>query len=255
VVTPASPHIVFDHVTVTFGHRHALSDVSVEIPRHRITAVIGPANAGKTTMLRCINRTLELRDGASLAGIVSIDGEDVMQVGDVHALRRRVGMVSPLPVGLPLSVYDNVAYAPRLAGVRNRADLDEIVEHSLRQAALWDEVKDRLDLLGTRLSGGQQQRLAIARALSHTPEVLCLNRFSIAIDPVTTTRIEETLHTIKHRITVIVATNLVPQARRLADDVIFLNRSALIEHGPASVMFSEAPAQPLTFDYVRGRIG
>jgi phosphate transport system ATP-binding protein len=164
-------------------------------------------------------------------------------------------MVSPLPVGLPMSVYDNVAYAPRLAGLRARAELDEWVERCLRQVALWDEVKDRLPQLGTTLSGGQQQRLALARALSHQPEILCLNKFSIAIDPVTTMRIEDVLVELKRDLTIVLVTNLVPQARRLADRVAFLNHGTVVESGPAEVVFSERPASALTFDYIRGVFG
>jgi phosphate transport system ATP-binding protein len=248
-------HIAFQHVTVTFGGAIALDDITLDIPRHGVFGIIGPANAGKTTLLRCINRTLDFSPGARVNGEVVVGGHDVFHMKDVCGLRRRVGMVSPLPVGLPLSVYDNVAYAPRLMGVRARADLDAIVEQSLRQAALWDDVKDRLDQLGTRLSGGQQQRLAIARALSHGPEILCLNRFSIAIDPITTMRIEDVLLQLKSRITIVMVTNLVQQAHRIADRVAFLNRARLIETGPADVVFSEHPASALTFDYVRGRFG
>ena len=248
-------HIGFRHVTVRYDDAVALDDVSLEIPHHCIFAVIGPANAGKTTLLKCINRTIELVPGARMDGRVEIDGQDLRTVRDVYALRRRVGMVVPLPVGLPLSVYDNVAYAPRLAGLHRRPDLDRLVERCLRQAALWDEVKDRLDELGTRLSGGQQQRLAIARALSHDPEILCLNKFSIAVDPVTTMRIEEVVGELKGGMTVVLVTNIVQQAQRLADAVAFLNRGSLIEAGPASVVFSEHPSRELTFEYVRGRFG
>lgn len=249
------PHIAFDRVTVTYGRVTALDDVSVDIPPRAIFGIIGPANSGKTTFLKCINRTIEFSPEARVRGTVHVDGENVFEVADVHALRRKVGMVSPLPVGLPLSVYDNVAYAPRLAGVRDRVRLDEVVERSLRQAALWDEVKDRLHELGTRLSGGQQQRLTIARALSHHPEILCLNKFSIAVDPVTTMKIEDVLLDLKSQITIVMVTNIVQQAHRLADRVAFLNRGRLIEVGSTDAMFSEHPGHALTFDYVRGRFG
>jgi phosphate transport system ATP-binding protein len=164
-------------------------------------------------------------------------------------------MVFPLPVGLPLSVYDNVAYAPRMAGTYDKERLNELVERCLRQAALWDEVKDRLHLLGTKLSAGQQQRLTIARALSHQPEILCLDEFSIAVDPVTTTKIEDVLMELKDQMTIVVVTNLVQQARRLADRVAFINDSQLIEVDTTERIFSEHPAQQLTFDYVRGHFG
>jgi phosphate transport system ATP-binding protein len=158
-----------------------------------------------------------------IQGQVLVAGEDVFQVKNVHDLRRRVGMVLPLPVGLPLSVYDNVAFAPRVAGLHDRTELDALVEQCLRQAALWDEVKDRLQVLATTLSGGQQQRLTIARALSHRPEILCLDEFSIAVDPVTTMKIEDVLLELKERMTILMVTNLVQQAHRLADQVAFLN--------------------------------
>jgi phosphate transport system ATP-binding protein len=164
-------------------------------------------------------------------------------------------MVFPLPVGLPLSIYDNVAFAPRMAGLRQKNVLDDLVERCLRQAALWDEVKDRLGMLGSKLSGGQQQRLTIARALSHEPRILCLDEFSIAVDPVTTMRIEDVLVDLKKEVTILLVTNLVQQARRLADRVAFLNDGHLVEFDSTSVMFGESPAQQLTFDYVRGRFG
>ena len=164
-------------------------------------------------------------------------------------------MVLPLPVGLPLSVYDNVAFAPRMAGQRDRARLDALVEQCLRQAALWDEVKDRLQALATALSGGQQQRLTLARALSHQPEILCLDEFSIAVDPVTTMKIEDVLLELKQRMTILLVTNLVQQAHRLADRVAFFNASRLIEVGPTDVIFSDQPSNRLTFEYVRGRFG
>jgi phosphate transport system ATP-binding protein len=173
----------------------------------------------------------------------------------VYDLRRKIGMVFPLPVGLPLSVYDNVAYAPRMAGVSDRTQLDQLVEKCLRQAALWDEVKDRMATLGTKLSGGQQQRLTIARALSHRPKILCLDEFSIAVDPVTTMKIEDVLVELKQSTTIVLVTNLVQQARRLADTTALLNDSRLVEVGPTDVIFSEHPQHQMTFDYVRGHFG
>jgi phosphate transport system ATP-binding protein len=173
----------------------------------------------------------------------------------VSDLRRRVGMVAPLPVGLPMSISDNVAFAPRMAGVRDKKLLADLVERCLRQAALWDEVKERLNDLGTKLSGGQQQRLTIARALSHEPEILCLDEFSIAVDPVTTMRIEEVLKELKQRMTIILVTNLVQQARRLADRTAFMLQSNLIEVGPTEVLFSDSPREKRTYDYVNGLFG
>jgi len=247
-------HIRFQNVTVAYGPKTALADVSLEIPEKQIFAIIGPANSGKTTLLRCINRTIDFIPKAKVKGLVSIDGEDVFKIRNVYQLRRKVGMVFPLPVGLPLSVYENVAYAPRRAGIHHRSDLDEIVETCLRQAMLWDEVKDRLDLLGTKLSGGQQQRLTLARALSLKPEILCLDEFSIAIDPVTTMRIEDILRDLKSQMTIVLVTNLVQQARRLADRTAFLSASRLIEAGETELIFNGAKNQ-LTQRYVTGDFG
>jgi phosphate transport system ATP-binding protein len=255
VVAAVGTHIAFEHVTVRYGSQIALRDVTLEIQEREIFGIIGPSNSGKTTLLKCINRTIDFIPAARVEGAVRINGQDVFAVSNVYALRRQIGMVFPLPVGLPLSVYDNVAYAPRMAGLRNRAELDVLVEECLRQAALWDEVKDRLDMLGTKLSGGQQQRLTIARALSHRPKILCLDEFSIAVDPVTTMRIEDVLLELKSTMTIVLVTNLVQQAHRLADRVAFLNDSRLIEVAPTTVMFSEHPAQQMTFDYVRGHFG
>ena len=190
-----------------------------------------------------------------MEGTVRVDGEDVRKMRNVFDLRRRVGMVAPLPVGLPLSIYDNVAFAPRAAGVRTKADLDVRVERCLRQAALWDEVKDRLDSLGTKLSGGQQQRLTIARALSHDPEILCLDEFSIAIDPVTTMRIEDVLKELRREMTILLVTNLTQQARRLADRTMFLLNGDVVEVDRTEVVFSDKPASRKTFDYVNGIFG
>lgn len=251
----AAAHIVFRNLSVSYAGKTALDNISIEVPRHQIFGIIGPANSGKTTLLKCINRTIDFVPDVRITGQVTVDGEDVFRVKNVCDLRRRIGMVFPLPVGLPLSVYDNVAYAPRMAGVHDHAELDALVEQCLRQAALWDEVKDRLRLLGTKLSGGQQQRLTLARALSHRPEILCLNRFSIAVDPVTTMKIEDVLLELKRNMTIVVATNLVQQVHRLADRVAFLNSSRLIEVGPTEVIFSEHPASQMTFDYVRGHFG
>ena len=244
-------HIRFQNVTVSYGEKIALSDISLEIPEKEIFAVIGPANSGKTTFLKCINRTIDFVPAAKVKGLVSIDGEDIFQLRNVYALRRKVGMVFPLPVGLPLSVYENVAYAPRRAGMHDRQELDALVEKCLRQAMLWDEVKDRMNLLGTKLSGGQQQRLTLARALSLQPEILCLDEFSIAIDPVTTMRIEDILRELKNEMTIVLVTNLVQQARRLADRTAFFSDSHLIEVGETETIFTKATNR-LTQRYVTG---
>jgi phosphate transport system ATP-binding protein len=179
----------------------------------------------------------------------------VVDLRNVYSLRRRVGMVAPLPVGLPLSIYDNVAFAPRASGLRDKAELDALVERCLRQAALFDEVKDRLHTLGTKLSGGQQQRLTIARALSHQPDILCLDEFSIAIDPVTTMRIEDVLKELKQQMTIVLVTNLVQQARRLASRTMFVWNGEIVEEDETERIFSDTPKNKHTYDYVNGIFG
>lgn len=240
---------------LSYGHREVLHGISFHVEPNELFAIIGPAQSGKTSLLRCLNRTIEFNAHAHVTGEVRVDGEDVRRGWNVYELRRKIGMVAPLPVGLPLSIYDNVAFAPRCAGVRSRGDLDGLVEKCLRQAALWDEVKDRLNSLGTRLSGGQQQRLTIARALSHQPEILCLDEFSIAIDPVTTMRIEDVLKELRREITIILVTNLTQQARRLADRTMFLWNGEIIEVGRTDAVFSDTPRDRRTYEYVNGIFG
>ena len=240
--------------SVAYGPEEVLHGITFDVRANEILGVIGPARSGKTSLLRCINRTVEVSAGARWGGAIRLDGIDTRAV-DVHALRRKIGMVAPLPVGLPLSIYDNVAFAPRCAGVTRRADLDPLVERCLRQAALWDEVRDRLHSLGTALSGGQQQRLTIARALSHQPEVLCLDEFSIAIDPVTTMRIEEVLKELRREITIILVTNLTQQARRLADRTMFLLNGEIEEIDATEVLFSARAKSQRTRDYIGGVFG
>ncbi|MCC6129702.1 MAG: phosphate ABC transporter ATP-binding protein [Acidobacteria bacterium] len=240
---------------VAYGTKEVLHGISFDVKENEIFAIIGPAQSGKTSLLRCLNRTIDQVAEASVTGTVKIDGLDVRRVKDVFALRRKVGMVAPLPVGLPLTIFDNVAFAPRCAGMKARGELEAIVERCLRQAALWDEVKDRLGSLGTALSGGQQQRLTIARALSHDPEILCLDEFSIAIDPVTTMRIEDVLKELQSRVTIILVTNLVQQARRLADRTMFLWNGDIVEVGSTDVVFSDNPADRRTYGYVNGIFG
>jgi len=253
--TPSNVAVSVRDLTVCYGPNQVLRGVSFDVEPHEIFAVIGPAQSGKSTLLKCLNRTLELIPAARSTGTVMVEGKDVRSVKDVHALRRRVGMVAPLPVGLPLSIYDNVAFAPRAAGLRKRDELDELVERCLSQAALWDEVKDRLHTLGTKLSGGQQQRLTIARALSHRPSILCLDEFSIAIDPVTTMRIEEVLRELRREMTIVLVTNLVQQARRLGDHTLFLYNGEVAEVGKNEVVFSDRPLNSKTYDYVNGIFG
>lgn len=251
----ATPIVRVRDLRVWYGSTAVIRGASFEVRRGEILGVIGPAQSGKTSMLRCLNRTLEFTPGARVAGVVEVDGEDVRTTRDVFALRRKIGMVAPLPVGLPLSIYDNVAFAPRAAGLTSRAALDDVVERCLTQAALWDEVKDRLHSLGTRLSGGQQQRLTIARALSHQPRILCLDEFSIAIDPVTTMRIEDVLKGLKDEMTIILVTNLTQQARRLAERTMFMLDGEIVELGPTAEVFSDRPRDRRTFEYVHGLFG
>ena len=255
VSEPAHAMIHVEDLRVSYGHREVIHGLSFDVKPHEILAVIGPAQSGKTSLLRCLNRTIDFVVDAHVSGTVRLGGEDVRTVRNVFDFRRRIGMVAPLPVGLPMSIYDNVAFGPRCAGLTVQRDLDALVERCLRHAALWDEVKDRLDMLGTKLSGGQQQRLTIARALSHQPDVLCLDEFSIAIDPVTTMRIEEVLRELKREMTIILVTNLTQQARRLADRTLFLLTGNLVEVGPNDVVFSEEPADRRTYDYVNGLFG
>lgn len=249
------PQIAVSDLIVRYGSKQVLNGVSFEIFRNEIFGIIGPAQSGKTTLLRAINRTLEFTPNVAVLGTVLIDGEDTKQMKNVYTLRRKIGMVAPLPVGLPLSIYDNVAFAPRMAGIRAKRELDELVERCLTQAALWDEVKDRLNSLGTKLSGGQQQRLTIARALSHQPEILCLDEFSIAIDPVTTMRIEDVLKELRKNMTIILVTNLVQQARRLADRTAFFFNGDLVEVDRTEKVFSDHPNQRKTYEYVNGIFG
>lgn len=247
-------HIEFNNVTVRYGKDIALDDLGFKVKKNTIFGVVGPANSGKTTMLKCINRTIDFINTANVEGRVTIDGEDVNGLRNVYALRRRIGMVFPLPVGLPLSIYDNVAYGPRMAGIHDKERLDEVVERCLKQSVLWDEVKDRLKSLGTKLSGGQQQRLTLARALSLEPEILCLDEFSIAIDPVTTMKIEDVLVHLKEQMTIILVTNLIQQAQRISDDLMFLNDSEIVEQGPTPDLFAN-PQNELTARYLSGEMG
>ena len=247
--------IEISDLRVHYRDTPALNGISFDVHPNEILSIIGPAQSGKTTLLKVINRTLEFTQDARVEGSVKLDGVDIQTIGDVYGLRRRIGMVLPLPVGLPLSIYDNVAFAPRTAGLRTKSELDEIVERCLQQAALWDEVKDRLDTLGTKLSGGQQQRLTIARALSHQPEVLCLDEFSIAIDPVTTMRIEEVLKSLQKEMTILLVTNLVQQAKRLANRTAFFLNGDLIEIDTTDVIFSDNPTNQATYDYINGSFG
>jgi phosphate transport system ATP-binding protein len=242
-------------LTVRYDDQIALSKVSLDVCENEIFGIIGPANAGKTSLLKVLNRMDMFDSHMHYQGQVLFNGRSTEQLKNVYALRSRIGVVFPLPVGLPMTIYDNVALSPRLKGVKERAQLDVIVERCLRRAALWDEVKDRLDSLGSLLSGGQQQRLTIARALSQDPELLILDEFSIAVDPVTTMRIEDVLKELKHEMTIILVTNLVQQARRLADRTAFFLEGSCVEIGTTEALFSGETQDPRTRDYIEGRFG
>ncbi|MCY3705517.1 MAG: phosphate ABC transporter ATP-binding protein [Gammaproteobacteria bacterium] len=250
-----SAKVVVQNLTIRYGNQVALRGLDLSIRRNEILGVIGPAGSGKTSFLRALNRMDEFIPGMEVEGRITFDGRDIRRVRNVYALRSRIGVVFPLPVGLPLTVYENVALAPRLRGVRKGSELDEIVERCLRRAALWEEVKDRLDSLGSLLSGGQQQRLTIARALSQEPDLLLLDEFSIAVDPVTTMRIEEVLKELKHEMSIVLVTNLVQQARRLADRTAFFLTGEHVETSDTARIFSGIVKDPRTHDYIEGRFG
>lgn len=251
----AAPKLSVRDLTVRYGDFTALDRISLDVLPNEIFGIIGPANSGKTSFLRALNRMEEFQPSMKVEGKIYFNGQDITAVRNVYRLRQKVGVVFPLPVGLPMSIYENVAFGPRLAGVRKRSELDEIVERCLRRAALWDEVKDRLNALGSLLSGGQQQRLTIARALSQDPELLLLDEFSIAVDPVTTMRIEDVLRELKDEVTIILVTNLVQQARRLADRTAFFLESELVEVGVTEDLFTGSVVDQRTRDYVEGRFG
>jgi phosphate transport system ATP-binding protein len=242
-------------LSIRYGAKVALQGVDLDVHTNEIFGIIGPANAGKTSFLRALNRMDDFVPGMRVEGSVKFAGREVRDIRNHYALRRHIGVVFPLPVGLPLSIYDNVALAPRLAGRRKKRELDEVVERCLRRAALWDEVKDRLGSLGSLLSGGQQQRLTIARALSQDPELLLLDEFSIAVDPVTTMRIEEVLKGLRAELTIVLVTNLVQQARRLADRTAFFLGGQCVEIHKTEDMFAGGIKDPRTIDYLEGRFG
>jgi len=253
VVAPAKVEV--RGLTISYGGKVALRDVDLEIREHEILGIIGPANSGKTSFLRALNRMDEFTPGMRVEGSVLFDGHDTRTWRNVYSLRRRIGVVFPLPVGLPMTVYDNVALSPRLRGIRKRSELDDIVERCLTRAALWDEVKDRQTSLGSLLSGGQQQRLTIARALSQEPELLLLDEFSIAVDPVTTMRIEDVLRSLREELTIVLVTNLTQQARRLADRTTFFLGGEQVETTDTEAMFTRRCQDRRTQDYLEGRFG
>lgn len=247
--------VVVHDLCVAYEGVSALRNVNLQIHNHEIFGIIGPANSGKTSFLRVLNRMDDFIPGMSVSGEVTFDGLNIQEWKNLYSLRRRIGVVFPLPVGLPLSIYENVALSPRLSGIKRKEELDEIVERCLVRAALWDEVKDRLDSLGSLLSGGQQQRLTIARALSQDPDLLLLDEFSIAIDPVTTMRIEDILKELRKELTIVLVTNLVQQARRLADRTAFFLGGDCVEVGPTEDFFTGSVQDQRTRQFVEGVFG
>jgi phosphate transport system ATP-binding protein len=256
------PHMQIDGLNVWYGQQHALKDISAEIPARGITAIIGPSGCGKTTLLRSLNRLMEEAPDVRVSGRVALDGVNVYdRTVDVTDVRTRVGMLAPKPFPLPMSIYDNVAYGPRIHGrqvsgrhKKNGHGLDQVVERYLKAAGLWDEVKDRLRAPATGLSTGQQQRLCLARALAVEPEVLLCDEPTSALDPISAQGVEEQLLALREETTIVVVTHILRQARRLADHVIFLWLGELVEAGPAEEVF-HAPRDERTRHYLAGDIG
>jgi phosphate transport system ATP-binding protein len=250
-----NPRIRVQNVSYAYGGKPALRDVTLDVPANAVTVFFGPAGGGKTTLLRLINRLNDLVEGTQMSGAILLDGQDIYAPGtDVISLRRRVGMVFALPLPLPGTVRENVLYGRKLAGVRDRVRQDEILVRSLTQAALWDEVKDRLDGPASELSGGQQQRLCIARSLALEPEVLLLDEPTSGLDPLSTGKVEESLFELKRNYTIVIVPHSVQQAARVADYAAFFLMGELVEHRPGNEIFT-IPRDQRTEDYVTGRFG
>ena len=247
--------ITVENMNLHYGDFHALKNVNLNMGEKEITAFIGPSGCGKSTLLKSLNRMNDLVPGCKIDGKICLDGEDIYDKKmDVNRLRKRVGMVFQKPNPFPMSIYDNIAYGPRTHGVRNKSRLDEIVEKSLRQAAIWDEVKDRLKNSALGISGGQQQRLCIARALAVDPEVLLMDEPTSALDPISTSKIEDLAMDLKKDYTIIIVTHNMQQAARIADKTAFFLLGQMIEYGNTEKMFS-MPEDPRTEDYITGRFG
>ena len=247
--------IVIEHLNLWYGSFQALKDINLRLPANEITAFIGPSGCGKSTLLKSLNRMNDLVEGCRIEGTVTLDGEDIFsRKMDVNLLRKRVGMVFQKPNPFPMSIYDNVAYGPRTHGIRSRVKLDEIVEKSLRGAAIWDEVKDRLKKSTLGMSGGQQQRLCIARALAVEPEVLLMDEPTSALDPISTSRIEELAMELKKDYTIVMVTHNMQQAARISDKTAFFLLGDMVEFGPTEKIFS-MPQDRRTEDYITGRFG
>ena len=251
----ANSKISVENLNLHYGENHALKNVNMEIADHAITAFIGPSGCGKSTFLRCLNRMNDLVDGCRVEGKVILDGEDIYDKRvDTTLLRKKVGMVFQQPNPFPMSIYDNIAYGPRLHGIKNKKELDEIVERSLQGAAIFEEVKDRLHKSALGLSGGQQQRLCIARALAVSPEVLLMDEPTSALDPISTLKIEELMETLKKKYTVVIVTHNMQQAARVSDDTAFFLVGEVIEKNATSEIFAR-PKDKRTEDYITGRFG
>ena len=249
------PILDVKNLNLWYGQTHALRDVSIAIPPHEITAFIGPSGCGKSTFLKSLNRMNDLVEGCKITGDIRLMGEDIYDKRmDVSLLRRRVGMVFQKPNPFPMSVYDNIAYGPRTHGMRKKAELDEIVEKSLRDAAIWDELKDRLKKSALGLSGGQQQRLCIARALAVKPEVILMDEPTSALDPISTSKIEDLVMDIKKDYTIVMVTHNMQQAVRVSDTTVFFLLGEIVESGATGQMFS-MPKDKRTEDYITGRFG
>ena len=251
----ANSKITVESLNLHYGENHALKNVNMEIAEHAITAFIGPSGCGKSTFLRCLNRMNDLVDGCRVEGKVILDGEDIYDKRvDTTLLRKKVGMVFQQPNPFPMPIYDNIAYGPRLHGIKNKKELDEIVERSLQGAAIFEEVKDRLHKSALGLSGGQQQRLCIARALAVSPEVLLMDEPTSALDPISTLKIEELMETLKKKYTVVIVTHNMQQAARVSDDTAFFLVGEVVEKNATSEIFAR-PRDKRTEDYITGRFG
>ena len=243
-----------EHLDLYYGDHHALKDVSIDIPDRQITSFIGPSGCGKSTLLRCLNRMNDMVKDCRIEGKITLDGEDIYQDYNVTRLRQQVGMVFQRPNPFPMSIFDNVAYGPRGLGIKNHAELEEIVEESLTGAGLWDEVKDKLKQSGLGLSGGQQQRLCIARAIAVKPQVLLMDEPTSALDPISTVMVEQLACELKKDYTLVVVTHNMQQASRISDSVAFFLLGELVEHAPTGELF-RAPKDSRTADYLTGRFG
>ena len=246
--------LIIENLDLYYGTFQALKTINLKIPQNEITAFIGPSGCGKSTLLKCFNRMNDLVEGCKITGKITLDGEDIYREADVNLLRKRVGMVFQKPNPFPMSIYDNIAFGPRTHGVRSKVKLDEIVEKSLRDASIWDEVKDRLKKSALGLSGGQQQRICIARALAVEPEVLLMDESTSALDPISTTKIEELVLELKKEYTIVMVTHNMQQAARVSDKTAFFLLGEMVEFGSTEQIFS-LPTDKRTEEYITGRFG